>query len=224
MSNITDKAFIVHSKPFRETSIIFDFLTRENGLVSTILKGAKKRKDISQLQPARELIINTSRANLPLLIKYELNQSYAIKKEHLLLLIYFNELIYRLVPKNQPQKTLFKFYHNYISYMSSTQDDQDSIIIGFELLILKNLGYAVTSDVPLSLIEENHIFYYDKLKGFRRVSNHYQGNKISGKDLKFLMNFDINSITAKKILRNITKDVITNIASPKSIKSFDIIK
>ena len=64
MSSITDNGFIIHSKPFGETSVIFDFFTEENGLISTILKGAKKRKDISQLQPSREFIINTSRGGL----------------------------------------------------------------------------------------------------------------------------------------------------------------
>ncbi len=224
MSNITDKGFIIHSRSFGETSIIFDFLTEESGLISTILKGAKKRKDISQLQPSREFIINISRANLPLLIKYELCESHIIKKEYILLIIYFNELIYRLVPKNQPQKTLFNFYRNYISYMSSTEDHQDSVIIGFELLMLKNLGYAVTSEIPIASIKEKDIFYYDKLKGFKRANNHFQGYKISGKDLKLLLNFDINSIQEKAKLRMITKDIIENIANPKTIKSFDIIK
>ena len=134
MNNLIDRAFIIHSKTFGETSVIFEFLTEENGLISAILKGAKRRKDISQLQLSKELIINTSRANLPLLTKYELIESYLIKKEYILLIIYFNELIYRLVPKNQPQKTLFNFYRNYIHYMSSTDDHQDSVVIGLSLI------------------------------------------------------------------------------------------
>ena len=223
MTGITDRAFIIHSRSFGETSTIFDFLTEENGLISTILKGAKKRKDVSQLQPSREFIIGTSKANLPLLIKYELSKPYVIKKKYILLIVYFNERIYRLVPKNQPQKTLFNFYHNYISYMSYTDDHQDSVIIGFELLLLKNLGYAVTSEIPISSIEDNYIFYYDKLIGFKQTNNHYQGYKISGKDLKLVLNFDINSIEERGVVRMITKDIIINIANPKSIKSFDII-
>ncbi len=224
MNNLIDRAFIIHSKTFGETSVIFEFLTEENGLISAILKGAKRRKDISQLQLSKELIINTSRANLPLLLKYELSKSYVIKRDYLLLVIYFNELIYRLVPRSQPQKTLFDFYRNYISYMSTTQDHQDSVIIGFEILMLKNLGYAVSSEVPINSIDENDVFYYDNLRGFKRASDYHKGNKITGKDLKLLLNFDINSIQEKKALRMITRDIIINIANPKTIKSFDIIK
>ena len=223
MTAITDRAFIIHSRPFGETSIIFDFLTEENGLISAVLKGAKKRKDVSQLQPSRELIISISKANLPSLIKYELSEPYTIKKKYILLIVYFNELIYRLVPKHQPQKTLFNFYHDYISYMSSTDDHQDSVIIGFEILLLKNIGYAVTSEIPIPLIDDNYIFYYDKLQGFKQANDYYQGCKISGKDLKLILNFDINSIQEKGIVRMITKDIIANIANPKTIKSFDII-
>ncbi len=223
MTGITDRAFIIHSRSFGETSTIFDLLTEENGLISTILKGAKKRKDVSQLQPSREFIVEASKANLPSLIKYELSKTYIIKKKYILLIVYFNELVYRLVPKNQPQKTLFNIYHNYISYMSSTDDHQDSVIIGFELLLLKNLGYAVTSETPISSIDDNYMFYYDKLVGFKQTNDHYQGHKISGKDLKLVLNFDINSIQEKGVVRMITKDIIINIANPKRIKSFDII-
>ena len=49
MTAITDRAFIIHSRSFGETSIIFDFLTEENGLISAVLKGAKKRKDGSKM-------------------------------------------------------------------------------------------------------------------------------------------------------------------------------
>ena len=157
------------------------------------------------------------------LIKYELSEPYTIKKKYILLIVYFNELIYRLVPKHQPQKTLFNFYHDYISYMSSTDDHQDSVIIGFEILLLKNIGYAVTSEIPIPLIDDNYIFYYDKLQGFKQTKEYYQGCKISGKDLKLILNFDINSIQEKGIVRMITKDIIANIANPKTIKSFDII-
>lgn len=107
--------------------------------------------------------------------------------------------------------------------MSSTDDHHDSVIIGFELLLLKNLGYAVTSEIPISSIEDNYIFYYDKLVGFKQTNNYYQGYKISGKDLKLVLNFDINSIQERGVVRMITKDIIVNIANPKSIKSFDII-
>ena len=108
--------------------------------------------------------------------------------------------------------------------MSTTEDNQDSIIIGFELLLLKNLGYAVSSQIPIASIDEKDVFYYDKLKGFKQANNYYQEDKITGKDLKLLLKFDINSIQDKRALRMITKDIIINIANPKTIKSFDIIK
>lgn len=224
MNNTLDNAFIIHSRPYGETSVILDLLTEQNGMISVILKGAKRRKDVSQLQPSREFLINISKARLPLLIKYELNKSYAIKKDYILLIIYFNELIYRLIPKNQPQKTLYNFYRNYMSYMSTTDDHQDSVIIGFELLILKNIGYAVNSEISIDLINKDDYFYYDKLRGFKKISDYYQGYKISGRDLSLLIKFDINSIQDKRTLRMIMKNIIVDIVNPKKIKSFDIIK
>ena len=224
MNNSSDNAFIIHSRSYGETSVILDLLTEKNGMISVILKGAKRRKDVSQLQPSREFLINISKASLPLLIKYELIKSYAVKKDYILLIIYFNELIYRLVPKNQPQKTLYNFYRNYMSYMSTTDDHQDSVMLGFELLLLKNIGYAVNSEISIDLINQDDYFYYDKLRGFKKISDYYQGYKISGRDLSLLIKFDINSIEDKRTLRMIMKNIIVDIVNPKTIKSFDIIK
>ncbi len=224
MNNSSDNAFIIHSRSYGETSVILDLLTEKNGMISVILKGAKRRKDVSQLQPSREFLINISKASLPLLIKYELIKSYAVKKDYILLIIYFNELIYRLVPKNQPQKTLYNFYRNYMSYMSTTDDHQDSVMLGFELLLLKNIGYAVNSEISIDLINQGDYFYYDKLRGFKKISDYYQGYKISGRDLSLLIKFDINSIEDKRTLRMIMKNIIVDIVNPKTIKSFDIIK
>ena len=224
MNNSSDNAFIIHSRSYGETSVILDLLTEKNGMISVILKGAKRRKDVSQLQPSREFLINISKTSLPLLIKYELIKSYAVKKDYILLIIYFNELIYRLVPKNQPQKTLYNFYRNYMSYMSTTDDHQDSVMLGFELLLLKNIGYAVNSEISIDLINQDDYFYYDKLRGFKKISDYYQGYKISGRDLSLLIKFDINSIEDKRTLRMIMKNIIVDIVNPKTIKSFDIIK
>ena len=218
------KAYIIHSRSYGETSIIFDVFTKEYGLISTILKGAKKRKDISQLHTSRELNIQINKSNLPLLLKYEIVKTIPIKNKHLILLMYFNELIYKLVPKNQPQRNLFDFYGNYLDYMSKTNDNFDVVLVGFELLLLKNLGYGITSLSSNEIIQSNDIFVYDVNSGFKKTDSKLSFDCVSGETIIKIQEFNISQITELKKIRSITKKIIQEIAGNRSIKSFDIIE
>ena len=42
-SNIQE-AFVIHSRPYKETSLIVTFLCRDAGKISAVAKGAKKKK------------------------------------------------------------------------------------------------------------------------------------------------------------------------------------
>ena len=40
-SKVRDTAFVLHSTPYRETSLIVDLLTRDHGRMGVVAKGAK---------------------------------------------------------------------------------------------------------------------------------------------------------------------------------------
>ena len=223
MINEPIQSFIIHSRAFGETSMIFDLLTLQNGIISVIIKGAKKRKDSGHLHVAKEFDMYISKAKLPMVVKYEVSHSYLIKKKHLLIILYFNELLLRLVPKSQPQKSLYSFYKKYLAYMTKTEDADNSIVIGFEVLLLKNIGYAISTQLDIHKIRDDKLYSYDHLAGFKEVTQHLPAIHITGKTLKKLLSFDINSITELTNVRLITRNIIKNIAGERTIKSYDII-
>ena len=98
MRSNLQEAFVIHSKPYKETSLLVTFFSSEDGKLSAIAKGAKRAKSkfSGNLEPFQLLQINFSgRSNLKTLISADpLNvyQDFATNK-NLYSAFYINELI-----------------------------------------------------------------------------------------------------------------------------------
>ena len=206
--------------------MIYDVLTEQQGLISIIAKGIKTKKDGAILQPFRELQLSYTDRALPLLTKYEVISSYLdASNKFMLESLYFNELIYRFIPKNEPLTTLYNLYKEHLGYMSITSDNRLLVLLRFEIIFLKEIGYEIHSSYSSDyIIDEKNHFYYDYQSGFKVVKNNTKDtNLISGLSLKNILNNQFSLIQEKKELRNIIKDIFKKLAGSKNIKSYDIL-
>ena len=226
MKNNLIKSFIIHARKYRETSMIYDVLTEQQGLISILAKGIKSKRDGNVLQPFRELRLSYTDRTLPLLTKYEVESSYhEASNKFMLESLYFNELIYRFIPKNEPLISLYNLYKEHLIYMDSTSDNKLMVSLRFEVLFLKEIGYEIHSSYSSHyIIEDKKYFYYDYQSGFKEAEkNTHHINLISGTSLKNILNNQLNLVTDKKELRNIIRDILKNLAGDKDIKSYDIL-
>ena len=226
MNNNLIKSFIIHARKYRETSMIYDVLTEEHGLISILAKGIKSKKDGFILQPFRELQLSYTDRALPILTKYEIISSYLeASNKFMLESLYFNELIYRFIPKNEPLISLYNLYKEHLEYMNTTSDNRLIILLRFEIIFLREIGYEIHLSYPSDyVIDEENLFYYDYESGFKETKKNTEYiNIITGSSLKKLLNNQLTSIQEKKVLRNIIKDIFKNLAGSKSIKSYDIL-
>ena len=112
-------AFIIHTRPYKETSLIVSFFTKEYGNVSAIAKGAKgkKSKFSGNLEPFRLMNIGFGgKSNLKSLFfsdSLETYDDFKVKK-NLYSAFYINELIYSLLPPNEKELIIFNQYHSSI--------------------------------------------------------------------------------------------------------------
>ena len=226
MINELEYSFIIHSRSYSETSIIFDILTMHNGMISVIAKGAKRKKDISLLQPFKGLIINFSKkGNLPLLTKYEVHKPYpVVKKNFLLLGLYYNELLLRFMPKQEPSINIYNLYKNHLDYMSRTDDSNDAISLKFEILFLQEIGYKVNiAEVHSKNIMSKAKFYYDHEVGFRPIrSKNEEPFSIDGDSINYLLQNKFNQIHDIKKIRLIVRNLINELLGKYDIKSYDL--
>ncbi len=224
MKNILVRSFIIHARSYRESSIIYDVLTSNNGLISILAKGIKKKKDRTCLQPTKELMLSFTDSDFPILTSYEpVHDCVQMNRNMLILILYFNELIYRLIPRNEPQESVFTLYKAYVKKMSLLENFSQGLILGFEISFLKEIGYELSMAYEDEDIYINHTYVYDYDQGFKINQNKNNREAISGSSLKSLFNNDFESIKEISIIRKIIRNIIKNISYGTSIKSYDFI-
>jgi DNA repair protein RecO (recombination protein O) len=139
--------FILHSYPYKETSLIVDVFTRDYGRIALVAKGAKRphSKLRGALQTFQPLSLSwTGRAEVRTLIDAEwLGGLLPLEKAGLLCGFYLNELLIKLLARDDPHPELF---NHYVSTLNELAHDEPAPIVlrKFERALLKETG--VSSD------------------------------------------------------------------------------
>ena len=227
MKNTLVNSFIIHSKPYSETSMIYDILTEDNGLMSVIAKGIKKKKDGRSLQPFKELQLTFTKSSLPLLTKHDILVSYGkVFSDYMLEGLYFNELIYKCIPRNEPLSSLFHLYKQHLLYTNTGNHPSWLILLRFEFLFLKEMGYQLNHAYTDNYnINSDFLYYYEYGSGFKEAIN-VNSNiiTISGFCLANLLRQSFDKINDVSNIRLIIKKIIKQILGDKNIKSYEILR
>jgi len=155
-----DRAYVLHSYPYRETSLILQAWTEKHGRIGLVAKGAKRPKSPARsvLVPFQPLVVSWfGRGELRTLKSAEASApATALGGQSLMSAFYLNELLLKLTHRDDPHERLFGAYDaaitelraisrsNMVSDPSFTpQRDIEPVLRRFELKMLQELGYAV---------------------------------------------------------------------------------
>lgn len=147
-------AYILHARPYRDTSLIVDFLTPEFGRVSAVARGVRNRKGNVRhlLNPFNRLLVSwQGRAGLKLLTATESDgHAKPLQGNYLYSGFYLNELLVRLLPDMDPHPAVFEHYENSLQALRTTDalapcvvSSVEPCLRAFEFQLLAELGYAV---------------------------------------------------------------------------------
>lgn len=139
-----EPAYVLHATPYKETSLVVQLLTRHYGRVALIAKGAKRphsalRSVLMSLQP---LVVNWSgRGEVKTLTAAHWAGGQALLRgEALLNGFYLNELLLKLLAREDPHENLFDAYRNVLTQLASPAVHPESALREFEFLLLRELG------------------------------------------------------------------------------------
>lgn len=144
VSTSLQPAYILHYTEFRETSLIVDTFTLTHGCVSMVARSARaSRPGVRSLyQPFRPLLVSWVGAEgLRTLTGIEESGSpVTIIDAELACGYYINELLLRLLGKDQPQPLVFAHYALALSELAAAKVPYEVVLRTFELQMLDALG------------------------------------------------------------------------------------
>ena len=150
-----DRGYVLHSYPYRETSLILQAWTEKHGRLGLVAKGARRPKSSS-----RSVLVNFQPLVLDWFGRGELrtlktaepaSPAIPLAGPSLLSAFYLNELLLKLTTRDDPHEGLFAAYDTAISELRAVSRlvppasslDIERVLRRFELKLLQELGYAV---------------------------------------------------------------------------------
>ncbi len=140
-------AYLLHHRPFRDTSLLLDIFSRDHGRFALVARGARTQK--SRLKPLLRPFMPLQlswllRSDLGTLTGAELDgRPLSLSGDGLMSGYYVNELLLHLLHRHDPQPEVFTAYSQTIQRLAATGDPAPALRV-FEIELLKLLGYAAT--------------------------------------------------------------------------------
>jgi DNA repair protein RecO (recombination protein O) len=138
--------YVLHSYPFRESSLIVETFTRESGRVPLVARGARRPRSalrgvLLAFQPV--LLSWSGKAELRTLVKAEWLGGHApLTGLALICGFYLNELLLRLLARDDPHERLFDLYRHTLDALARGREFPASLR-RFEKNLLSELGYGL---------------------------------------------------------------------------------
>lgn len=181
-------AYVLHHRPYRDTSALVEAFTLDYGRVALVARGAKTSRLQGLLQPFRPLLISWSgKTDLVTLTACESAEpAWAILGRTLVSGFYVNELLMRLLHRHDSHPRLFELYADTLDKLQNPEQEQHTLRI-FEKHLLQEIGYALVLDHDVDTgqsIEADKLYSYQLEKGPVAYNElHPQGIALHGESL-----------------------------------------
>ncbi len=217
-------AFLIHRRAYRDNSLLLDFLTLEHGKIRLIGRGVRQAKaNIQMFQHLR--ISYAGKGELKTLTHWEVDDApRQIKGESLILCMYVNELITRLIHEHDPHPQIFELYQRFVTQMNDLdQPHQYWLLRIFENNLLSELGYGLdcATDLNGDEIQINKNYNYQPQLGFSQQAD----GKISGNLLNLLLSECLDKIPNEqqlKACRNLNRQRLNVLLGNKPLRSREL--
>lgn len=180
--------FVLHTYPFKETSLVVELFSRDFGRVAAVAKGARRPRSAMRgmLQSFQPLSATWSgKSELRNLHFLEWGDGLLqLNGNALMCGFYLNELLLRLLPREDAHEALFLYYTETLRVLAAGSD-APATLRRFELRLLQQLGYALPlmEDAHGAIIQPDSAYRYVAERGALPENEGRIGVQLLGKTL-----------------------------------------
>jgi DNA repair protein RecO (recombination protein O) len=217
-------AYVLHLHPYSETSLVVDVFTRDHGRVPLLARGARRPRSAMRglLMSFQPLELGWfGGGEVKTLAKAEwLGGMPLLGGRCLLLGYYLNELLLKMLPREDAHVALFEAYAAALRALAAGSDDAPELR-RFEKTLLKELGYGLTLDIDMATgrpVEQGVEYSYLVERGpVRRTAT--DEAPISGKTLLDMAADDYSDPRTRLESRRLMRTLIAHHLGGKPLQS-----
>ena len=236
MKATLESGYVIHTRPWRDNSLLVEFFSRELGRVSLVARGAKSRKTrggsaAALLQPFTPLQCSWSgRSQLKNLTGCEaLGPSLQLPGRRVYSGLYMNELLMRLLHHEDPHRRLFDHYAAALDMLADAGGDGEEVPLRrFELTLLEELGYGFdlgSDGLSGAAVAEEAWYHFNEDYGLVEVPEG-AGDRLprySGADLTSISRGDFSG-SARQCAKRLLRQALSAHLGDKPLKSRDLFR
>lgn len=223
---ILEPAFVLHTRPYRDTSLLVDLLTMQFGRLTVVARGARSMKSKFRgiLSPFLPLLVSFSGKNeLRTLNQAETDGlSYDLGGRFLLSGFYLNELLIKLLHRYEACFEIYQIYKNTLAALVNSKQPEIELRL-FEKCLLVKLGYGLSLNCTVSnepiLQDQQYIFEFGQ--GFRLAKSNSPSNFL-GKHLLALHRGDLTTTLELRDAKRLLRGVLAILLGNKTLKSREL--
>ncbi|WP_417596621.1 DNA repair protein RecO [Oceanospirillum sp.] len=212
-------AYVLHSRPYKETSALVSLLTLDYGRIDGVARGVRQKKSRNRalLQPLQPLQLSwRGSSSLKTLFDIEpCGQLPLLGGRALSCILYANELLNRLLLPQEAVPETFREYALMIAQLQQPGQLEPSLR-SFEWQLLETLGYPlVFSDYQGGRLKPDQQYIYHWQSGFHPVD---QGG-FAGDVLQALSEQNWSSADALKVAKKLSRIALQPLIGDKPLLS-----
>jgi DNA repair protein RecO (recombination protein O) len=229
---ITDIAFVLHRYPYRETSAILDVFTQNHGRINMLVKGAQtpKSKLKTVLHPFALIEVQCrGKSALKNLQRVDsLEQCYRLEGLALMSGLYVNELLTRLLHKEEAHVGLFRCYSHTLAHLNQGNAIEPCLRY-FENELLSAIGYALPFDRDADsheALQASGYYQFVREHGFvlSEADQHNQFNVFLGAHLHAIANNEFSDAVILRAAKRLFRLALHPLLGDKPLKSREIMQ
>jgi DNA repair protein RecO (recombination protein O) len=238
MSNASSKqriqdepAFVLHSYPFRETSLVLEVFSREYGRVPLVARGARRPRSA-----LRGLLMSFQPLSLSWFGKHELRTLHGaewqggqpqLQGTALLCGFYLNELLLNLMARDDPHQSLFDYYQQTLQRLAQEQDHAFTLR-SFEKHMLQELGYALSleneAESGKPVVPEKTYRYILERGAVAETPDATQGLPVAGKTLLDMAADDYRDLNSARQSKQLMRMLLDHYLAGKTLHTRELMR